>query len=137
MLLLLDTAKNTYCAVGIAEAGQLVSFQVLEKPFQQSEQLLTMIRTEVGKRAVMAIVVTQGHGDFSALRIGLSTANALAYAWGVPIRGIIVSDELTPQERLAFLAKKSKTLSFKKKKLPDIMPVYGKAPNINRQKKSK
>ena len=52
----------------------------------QLEQLLQ--RTGVQKGDIDLIAVSMGPGSFTGLRIGLATAEALAYAWQKPLQGV-------------------------------------------------
>lgn len=52
----------------------------------QLEQLLE--RTGVQKADIDLIAVSMGPGSFTGLRIGLATAEALAYAWKKPLQGV-------------------------------------------------
>lgn len=50
---------------------------------ERIEQLLE--RNNCSRQDVRGIVVFQGPGSFTGLRIGITVANTLAYAWGIPI----------------------------------------------------
>src|SRR5579864_1237190 len=63
------------------EAGRELSAQILIK----IEQLLK--KSKIGFDGLSAIVVFQGPGSFTSLRIGISVANTMAYALSIPIVG--------------------------------------------------
>jgi len=54
-----------------------------EKLWPALEALLKQTKTK--PTDIKKIVVANGRGGFTALRIGIAAANALAYAWGIPV----------------------------------------------------
>ncbi len=89
MNLYIDTSKNEYFQLALKDEGQLIDQIKVEAKFKQSEKLLLSIdkllaknKTNI-KQLEKLIVEDVGEG-FSALRIGVVTANALAYGLGIP-----------------------------------------------------
>lgn len=74
---------------------------------------------------VQGIVVFQGPGSFTGLRIGLSVANALAYGLGIPI--VATMDPGWLETGLARLAQGDTDHI--------TVPEYGALPHITQQKK--
>jgi len=69
----------------IAAVSWLANRQLAESIHQQID---TLLQSKQGTLAdISGIVVYQGPGSFTGLRIGISVANALAYALSVPIVG--------------------------------------------------
>lgn len=74
---------------------------------------------------VQGIVVFKGPGSFTGLRIGLTVANALAYAQKLPIVGALGGTWIE--------AGISRLLQSENDRI--IVPEYGAAPHITQQKK--
>ena len=68
-----------------------------------------------------AIYVVSGPGAFSALRIGVSTANALAWSLHIPVMELKVDQDIS-QVKIS-------------KEFKPVIPKYGKEPNITKAKK--
>jgi len=87
------------------------------------KELLESQKLEFDK--LQAIVVYQGPGSFTGLRIGLSVANALAYSLDIPIVGSTGTNwEAEGIERL-----------LKAENDHQVMPEYGSEAHITPQKK--
>jgi len=86
-------------AVAVAgEEGILAERMVLNKR-THSVNLLPMIKavledSEVERRRLAGIAVSSGPGSFTGLRIGMSTAKALAQVWELPVVGISTLEAL-------------------------------------------
>lgn len=100
----------------IWEAGNKLSLQL-------NEHIEKLIQKDYTK--IDGIVVFQGPGSFTGLRIGMTVANTLAYSLGVPIVGAMGEDWVKDGLRSLKTAKKG---TF-------VIPEYGAAPNITKQKK--
>ena len=92
LVLAIDTATKA-CAVGLCRDGQILAEYKInmgmthsEGLMPQLEQLLT--RTGTTKDDIDLIAVSMGPGSFTGLRIGLATAEAIAYAWHKPLQGV-------------------------------------------------
>jgi tRNA A37 threonylcarbamoyladenosine modification protein TsaB len=92
--------------------------------YDESEKLLKTIDQVIGKcqQRIKGIIVVNGQqGRFSAIRVGVACANALAWAWNVPVLGIQQGEEIRRAiERINQL----------KKFQGSVEPVYEKEPNI-------
>ncbi len=93
----------------------LVIHQKIEKVIEQQGKTLHDLR---------GIVIYQGPGSFTGLRIGISVANALAYGLDIPIAGT------TGSEWQAEGIRQLRTVGPQQ-----ILPFYGNLPHITQQRK--
>jgi len=134
MILVLDTSGlKTYIGLWgdgwIAkeewDAGHSLSSEIIEKMDSLYQKAgITLADTK-------KIVVNTGPGSFTGLRIGLSIANALAYALNIPIAGIVC-----PKNYEDLMEKGIKSLEGRNKFGGAVLPEYGSEPNITKPKKS-
>lgn len=87
----IETATRA-ASVAVVADGKILAESVRESPQTFSETLMPQVE-EVIKVAdafdkLDAVAVSIGPGSFTGLRIGLATAKALAYAWGIKIIGV-------------------------------------------------
>ncbi len=88
MELYIDTSKNEYFKLSLSNNGKIIGNLKIEAKFRQSEKLLLSIdnllkTANCNINQIKKIVVNDKGEGFSALRIGVVTANALAYALGI------------------------------------------------------
>ena len=123
MKLTIDTTNNTQVILTLVGSdGAVVASSVTEAFRQQGEKLLPAVARLLKKRKLElkdldSIEVANGAGNYSSLRIGIVTANALAYALNIPV---------TDQQ--------GKSLA--KEGLQLVEPVYTGEPNIGQAKGS-
>ncbi len=88
--LFIDTSQAAEITIGLRSADNFLVRKKISAPRRQSEKLLPAIdRLLVSQGLILTrlkkiIVVNQGD-SFTALRIGVLTANALAYALNIPV----------------------------------------------------
>lgn len=99
--------------------GRELSVQLLDEIKAISEKSGSTIHELQG------VVVYEGPGSFTGLRIGVSVANALGYGLGVPVVSETGDD---------WLNKGLKRLQNTKKFTP-VQPMYGADPHITQPKK--
>lgn len=100
MILTIDTTRGDSVLISLVGGKKIVAKKSFLAPRSQSEKLLPAIEKIIKSngfdlRQIKKIKVANAGGPpkvgvasgFSALRIGVVTANALAYALGVPIEG--------------------------------------------------
>lgn len=90
--LFIDTVSQTGVTVVIKQADKLITERFWAGDRQQAEQLLPSIlelltEQQLGWSDLEAIQVVNQAGSFTSLRIGVVTANALAYALGLLVTG--------------------------------------------------
>lgn len=88
----------------------------------QAEKLLVLVDklmtdNKISWRSIKKIIVADSGGSFTSLRVGVLTANALAYARGIKVEG----------------ESGSKPLDFSKYQV--VSPIYSGEPNIGKSKK--
>ncbi len=129
MYLYVNTAGNDKIILGLADGhGRLLELKKIRARYKQSEKLLLNIEKLVGKKLkrLKGIMVVKGPGTFTALRIGLTTANMLAWSLSIPIVGLDLNDALLDEELIA----RAYRQIIKRKKFKPVWPVYGREPNI-------
>ena len=92
LCLAIDTASDM-AGVALFEGGELLAETTWRTRQSHSRQLLPALdwllrHIERDRHNVTSIVVCLGPGSYAGMRVGLSTAKALAYALDVPLVGI-------------------------------------------------
>lgn len=88
-ILAIDTASNEI-ALAVAVDGAVVSSMTVDGAQDHSRLLLPSIEAILGSRRsdLAGIAVVRGPGSYAGLRVGIATAQGLALAAGIPVRGI-------------------------------------------------
>ncbi len=129
MFLYINSRQAEWLTVAVVGTqGRILELKKMRAKYRQSEKLLVSIEELVGKRPkkLKGVMVVKGPGSFTALRIGLTTANMLAWSLSVPVVGLELNDELSDEELIA----KAYRQIIKRKKFKPVWPVYGREPNI-------
>lgn len=97
-ILHLETSGSV-CSVSLAHNGSAVGYEEVREPNQHASQLTLLIDkllTRALPQGVLlsAVAVSQGPGSYTGLRIGVSTAKGLCYAWNIPLLGISTLDAM-------------------------------------------
>jgi tRNA A37 threonylcarbamoyladenosine modification protein TsaB len=116
MKVYISTALHNDIILELREGSAVVARRSFEASHRQAEKLLPalekLLKTHKKKLSdILGIIVENNGLGFTALRIGVSTANALAYALGVPLS--------TPSQKKVALAQ----------------PLYSREPSITKKKK--
>lgn len=137
MILVINTTNSEEVFIGLVKNGSWIAKKQFRAKARQAEKLLPeidkLLSTQVGPSAPLgagklaSIAVVSGPASFTALRIGVVTANTLAWGKKIPV----VSIKLNEFQDLDDLAKK---ISNKNKNEEIVKPFYGKAPNITQKK---
>ena len=121
MILQIDTTKKDCIIVSIKNSNRLLVTKNIKAKYSQAEKLLPLIEKTLKECKILLSdikeieVVNKGENktSFTSLRIGVITANALAFALGVPVKG-----------------NSGKEFNKKKYNFKIIKPIYYKEPNI-------
>lgn len=90
MELLINTTDKDFLLLGLRQGGEVVAQKKVKTHFNQSEKLwpaleVLLRKNKVKPKDLKKIVVANGQGSFTSLRIGIAAANALAFAWGIKV----------------------------------------------------
>lgn len=127
MTLLIHTSSPTV-HVGLADGDQIVARDEFPVTRALASSLAERIRaflqaTSHQLPALREVVVHAGPGGFTSLRIGVTTANTLAYALKLPIVGVT-----GPVASLDELLRRAGTAEHAAGNL--VLPVYDREPHI-------
>lgn len=131
MILIINTADQKEVFIGLADKGELAVQKKFQAQYRQAEKLLLEVDKLIQKQGIKleklkSIVVVSGPGPFTALRIGVVTANTLAWALKIPVAGVKLAEFDNIGELIKISEKK-----IKQAKVGAIVePAYGKEPNI-------
>lgn len=121
MILYINTTNNDSMEISLEEDGGLPAIKrSIKTDYDQAEKLLpevlkTLKSAKIDLKKIDKVRVADQGGSFTSLRIGIVTANALAFALGKEIEG-----------------EKGKTV--KRGGLTVVEPFYGREPNISFKK---
>ena len=98
-ILSIDAATKAL-GVAVVEADKVLATAELNIGKTHSERLLPLLRqllqtADIAPQTLDYLAVTVGPGSFTGLRIGISTAKALAYAWDKPLIPVLTLDALS------------------------------------------
>ena len=122
MILFIDTTKGDGIKIALKNGREAIAEKKFMARYCQAEKLLPAIDKMLAGRKIklsdLTAIEVASRGDagtgFTALRIGVVTANALGYDLGIPVRGHSGAKD-----------KRKKSLKF-----DVIEPIYNKEPNI-------
>ena len=92
LTLALDTATKV-CSIALCKDEEVLAEYTINMGMTHSEGLLPQIeqmlqRCKVDKASIELLAVSMGPGSFTGLRIGLATAEAMAYSWHCALHGV-------------------------------------------------
>lgn len=98
--LFIDTSNNKKIIV-VLEINSKKDKAYLESALVKSEATIPLIRNLLHKKGIKTedlneIIVNQGPGSFTGLRVGISIANVLGYVLKIPINGKKIGELAQP-----------------------------------------
>jgi tRNA threonylcarbamoyladenosine biosynthesis protein TsaB len=119
MILTIDTTIREDIVVGLSDSDTLNCFQF--ETDDQSADLLPAVENvlknqKLTLKDIKIILVNQGPGSFTGVRVGITVANALAWSLDIPVWGF------TTENLEKTLVKTSKTKEKKFSKV--VLPYY-------------
>ena len=103
MSLILSIETSTpVCSVAISTEEELLAFEKLSLEKSHSRLLTVVVRDLLNHSGVKgneidAVAVSKGPGSYTGLRIGVSTAKGLCYAWDKPLIAINTLEAMASQ----------------------------------------
>lgn len=95
----IDTATKV-CSVAICRDEEILAAYEINMGMTHSEGLVPQLeqifaRTRINKNEIELVAVSIGPGSFTGLRIGLATAEAIAYSLKIPLVGVNTLEALS------------------------------------------
>ncbi len=133
LYLFIDTACEGQIRLAVFSSDKKLHTKKIETDYDYSEKLVSGIDVLLNESGIQlkdlrGIVVVEGPGRFSAVRAGVSTANALAWSLDIPVMPVT---EKTGDKEILNSISSCNTDKFNRA----IAPVYGQEPNISKPKK--
>lgn len=105
-LILSIETSTPICSIALHRDGKLIDSESIEVAGAHAERLMLMIEDllegiNIKASSLDAVAVSEGPGSYTGLRIGVSTAKGLAFAWDIPLIAI------STMKVLAFAAQKT------------------------------
>ncbi len=132
MILIIDTSSIDFIYLALGKKEEIIAEERIAAKFSQEEKLIVALRDFLLKNKqkvedLEGIIAVKGPGSFSALRIGLAVVNSLA--WSLNIKNVGLSkDEFVDYKDLL---KKGEEQLAQLQGWQNILPEYGKEPNIS------
>ncbi len=130
MYLYIDTSERDFFTVAVFDESRFLKKKKVKSERKHSEKLLGSIKkilldSGADLKSLKGIAAVLGPGSFTSLRIGISTANALAFGLGIPSAGVPKPAYELDKDFIIGEIEKNRT-----KKLNIIIPEYGREPDI-------
>jgi len=126
MTLSINTTQGDQVMIAIEQGRRVIATKKFTAKYKQAEKLLPEIdrllkSKKLSLSKIKKIKVDNRGGSFTALRIGVVTANALGYATRKPVQGVTKSYKKLPKVTKGF------------KRFNIVEPIYNKEPNITKK----
>jgi hypothetical protein len=130
-ILSLDTTRELTKIALYSVQGKLIDRYEWPARFSQSEELLQKVDTllhknQLSKKDLRGIIINRGPCSYTGVRVGITTANLLAFSLNIPILGI--KDEKDDFERKVF-----DLITLNSFNEP-VEPFYDRPPHITQSK---
>lgn len=143
MILVIHTLDQSQVQLALVEStGKMVKVLRKTVPGRQNEIVtpaidLLLKKSKLAVSALSGIIVASGPGGFTAVRSGVVVANALGFAFGVPVMG--VEGAFAQVEDMLVSNRFTRALTHIKRtrKPTQARPAYGAQPNISKAKHKK
>lgn len=127
MYLYINTTERDSFVIALVAGEKAVKKKTVKSLRKHSEKLLKSItgllaQADISLSDIKGIATVKGPGSFTSLRIGIATANALAYGLGIPVVGIAQAQEMGGIAKL-FKGRRRSSVSI-------VVPEYGREPDI-------
>ncbi len=122
MILFFDTTTDQYLLALCSDGGHFLRRKVLSRDERIGDRVFRVINDFLKKKNPAMIIAVIGPGRFSGIRHGVSIANALAFAWGIPLLGV----EKKSSEDMKHLLQRA----LRQKSSSLLLPRYGQEPSI-------
>ncbi|MFH1610798.1 MAG: tRNA (adenosine(37)-N6)-threonylcarbamoyltransferase complex dimerization subunit type 1 TsaB [Patescibacteria group bacterium] len=132
MYIFINTSNHKHIFLAlINKKGDILISKKIKAEYQQSEKLLLNIEkilldSKKKLQDLKGVVCITGPGGFTSLRIGITTANTIAWVLHIPIIGL---EQKENQDNLDLIDIGYRKI-IKLKKFKQVLPRYGKEPNI-------
>lgn len=136
IILLIDSAHEERVRVALKSGEETIAAEEFAAKYRQAETLLPAIaellkQTRRKLSDISRIEVADEGGTFTALRIGIVTANTLGFALGVPVKPVPKS----PPGEGCHVPVTGRVVRRKAGQQFDVvLPQYDQEPNITKQK---
>jgi len=132
MYLYIDTTEKDSFDIALIDKERIIKKKTVQSYRKHSEKLLKSIEQillsqKASLKDLKGIIVVRGPGSFTSLRIGVATANALAFGLGISIVGV---DKDKGLDKIVSSIEK-----LFQRKPSIVIPKYGKEPHITESKK--
>lgn len=130
MIILALRTDKPEAEIGLYDGGKQLAYEVWSAHRQLAETIHIKIRDILADNSkdwldIQAIVVYEGPGSFTGLRIGLTVANTIAYSYNLPIVGASGDDWATTGLKVVLNGENDN----------QVMPEYGAPVHITSPRK--
>ncbi len=139
MILFIDTSQDQ-AHLALADKNKFY-YQTWPAYFRHSETLLPKIKklsakAKVSVNDLKGIIVVKGPGSYTGLRVGVASANALAYALKIPIIGVTTEKVNKIYTKKIVNQYYDRLIRSKYSIAKTVIPFYKRKPHITKPRKT-